>query len=99
MEFVASRAFEVPEDTFGGVEVHLSWVFSKMSQLGTSVTEIWPCPVCQELQTTGEFTVCVADSMVSGSGTVDFWRDACLSRGECRLDCSQSYRIVQEFGE
>ena len=42
MELVVGGAPEVPEDTFGSVEVQLSWIFSKTIQLYAGVTEVWP---------------------------------------------------------
>ena len=65
MKFVVGGSFEISENTFSGLQVQCSWIFSKTSQLCACMTEIWARPVRQKLKTASKFSVLIASGMIN----------------------------------
>ena len=55
-----------------GKQPATSWIFSKTSELGTGVADVWPGPVRKKLKTAGQFTVRVANCVVNVVMAVGF---------------------------
>ena len=70
MKFVVGGSFEISENTFSGLQVQCSWIFSKTSQLCACMTEIWARPVRQKLKTASKLSVLIAGVVINGDRAV-----------------------------